>query len=115
MTTSVTQFFGDKEREFKLTPKLIPELERLTGAGIGSLCKRLFANEFSLVDIRETIRLGLIGGGAEPQDAATLVSVYADGAPLMQVYPLALSILEAVMFGAKQTLAPQQNEGGSNV
>lgn len=100
MTTSVNLFFGDKERTFKLTPKLIPELERIGGRGIGTMCKSLFAGDFSQVDIRETIRLALIGGGADPKDAATLVTVYADDAPLSQTYPLAVSILEALWFGA---------------
>ena len=34
-------FFGDAERTFALTPVLIEELERLTGAGIGAIAKRL--------------------------------------------------------------------------
>ena len=39
-------FFGDAQREFALNPKLIAELERVTGAGIGGLSKRFFAGEF---------------------------------------------------------------------
>ncbi|WP_457796640.1 gene transfer agent family protein [Methylocystis sp. S23] len=118
MTTAVNHFFGDKERTFRLTPKLIPELERVANAGIGTLCKRLFAGDFSHADIRETIRLALIGGGADPKDAATLVAVYADDAPLSQVYPLAVAILEALWFGSnatKEALAPETQEGASNV
>jgi hypothetical protein len=98
-------FFGDREREFRLGPKLIPELERLTGVGIGTLCKRLFAGDFSHADIIETIRLGLIGGGADPFDASTLVKVYASDAPLSASYPLAVSILEALWFG--RSVSPQ--------
>ena len=36
-------FFGDGEKQFLLTPEMIVELERKTGAGIGGLCRRLFA------------------------------------------------------------------------
>jgi hypothetical protein len=99
MSTTHTEFFGDAERAFRLTPKLIGELERLTGAGIGTLCKRLFAGDFSHADICQTIRLALIGGGTDPQEAANLVNVYAADAPLRLVYPLAVSILEAAWFG----------------
>lgn len=30
-------FFGDRDREFSLTPHLIPELEKITGKGIGAI------------------------------------------------------------------------------
>lgn len=97
------QFFGDADRDFRLTPELIIELERKTGAGIGSLCKRLFAGDFRHAEIMETIRLALIGGGESPQTAASLVATYAMPRPIMETYPLAVSILETAMFGAAQT------------
>jgi hypothetical protein len=113
MSTTYRAFFGHAERDFRMTPKLIVELERLTEVGIGSLCKRLFAGDFSHKDICETIRLGLIGGGADPQEAANLVAVYATDAPLARVYPLAVSILEATWFGTDDR---EQTEGeGANV
>jgi hypothetical protein len=100
-------FFGDGERDFKLTPELIVELERKTGAGIGGLCRRLFAGEFKHLDIVETIRLALIGGGTSPKDADALVSAYAINRPLDETYPLAISILESLWFGsAKKDAAP---------
>lgn len=99
MSTNHKEFFGDGERDFRLTPKLIAELERLTEAGIGTICKRLFAGDFSHKDICETIRLGLIGGGEEPQSAANLVAVYASDAPLARVYPTAVAILEKTWWG----------------
>ncbi|CAJ0861897.1 hypothetical protein AMST5_01439 [freshwater sediment metagenome] len=102
MSTTHREFFGDAERDFRLTPKLIGELERLTDAGIGALCKRLFAGDFSHKDICETVRLGLIGGGEDPQSAANLVAVYASDAPLARVYPTAVSILEAAWFGVDE-------------
>lgn len=110
-STTHHEFFGDAERDFRLTPRLIGELERLTDAGIGALCKRLFAGEFNHKDICETIRLALIGGGADPQEAANLVAVYASDAPLGRVYPLAVSILEATWFGGDaKTEEPEQAE-----
>jgi hypothetical protein len=93
-------FFGDSERDLRITPELIAELERKTGAGIGVLCQRLFGGQFSHADITETIRLALIGGGAVPKDADALVSAYARGRPLSETYPLAVGILECLWFGA---------------
>src|SRR5947209_5634848 len=96
------QFFGDAERGFKITPQLVIELERKTGAGIGSLCRRLFAGEFSHADLTETIRLGLVGGGADPKEADALIAAYAVDRPLFEVYPLAVSILEVLWFGTSK-------------
>ncbi|MHB2165736.1 gene transfer agent family protein [Alsobacter sp. R-9] len=93
-------FIGDGERTLRLTPNMIGELERKRGAGIGLIFRRLVSNEFALADVSETIRLGLIGGGTLPEDADALVKVYIAERPLAESYPLALSILERVWFGA---------------
>ena len=98
-----TAFFGDRERAFAIMPALIPELEAKTGAGVGSLCRRLFAGDFSHGDLTEPIRLALIGGGAAPKEAAPLVAPYVTGRPLAEVYPLAVAILETLWFGAAST------------
>jgi hypothetical protein len=112
MTITHTAFFGDREREFRLTPKLVQELERLTGAGLGELIERLIkTRRFYRADVVETIRLGLIGGGASPKDAATLINVYVDDSPLDQSYILATAIVSAVWFGAnwREQLADSEN------
>lgn len=92
-------FFGDAQRDFRLTPDLITELERRSGRGVGGLCRDLFASNFRHAEILETIRLALIGGGESPEDADALVKTYAAPAPVMTVYPLAVAILEMTMFG----------------
>jgi hypothetical protein len=99
-------FFGDGERTFKLTPELIVELERKTGAGIGGLCRRLFAGDFRHGDINETLRLALIGGGTSPKEADALVAAYAINRPLGETFPLAVAILEALYFGSKTEATP---------
>jgi hypothetical protein len=101
--TTHEAFFGDAVCKFRLTPELILELERKTGAGIGALCNRLFNREFGLTDVVETIRLGLIGGGQTPERSAELVAAYAQQRPLAETYPLAVEILHVLWFGrAKQ-------------
>ena len=97
---TLTQFFGDGERTFALSPALIEELERVCGAGIGAIAKRLFSGQFRHADILQVIRLGLIGGGEKPQVAASLIQVYAAAQPISEVLPLAVSILETLFFGA---------------
>lgn len=105
MTADLTHraFYGDGEKTFRITPELILELERKTGAGIGGLCRRLFAGDFRHADATETIRLALVGGGTSPEEADALVSAYAVNRPISEIYPLAVSILETLWFGAAQT------------
>jgi hypothetical protein len=68
-----TAFFGDAEYPFALTDPLIVELERITDTGLGALYMRTVAMQFTLSDISQTIRLGLIGGMMAPAKAAQLV------------------------------------------
>ncbi|OAF11691.1 gene transfer agent family protein [Bradyrhizobium neotropicale] len=95
---ALTAFFGDQEYTFKLTPALIRELEAKCGP-IGAITSRVFSRNFAQVDINETIRLALIGGGAAPKRAAELIAAYAEGRPLIETYELAAKILERTLFG----------------
>lgn len=99
MSTTHQAFFGDAEYSFRLTPKLITELEKNTGMGFGLLCNRVFARQFAMSDLSEVIRLALCGGGMAPQRAAELVATYVADRPISEVYPLAEAILEARYFG----------------
>lgn len=98
--TAFKHFLGESEHRFCITPKLIPELERVTGAGIGTLFKRLAEAHFRFAEITHTIRLGLIGGGMAPDAAAQLCAVYVEDRPLRETYPIALAILECLWHGA---------------
>jgi hypothetical protein len=92
-------FFGDGERTFALTPELIVELERKTGAGIGSLCLRFPEGNFRHAELVEIIRLSLIGGGTSPQEATALAETYAAKRPLSESFPIAVAVLQAVWNG----------------
>ena len=105
MSISVTAFFGDKERPFTLTDDMVMELETTTGTGIGTPFQRLTAHAFKLADLAEVIRLGLIGGGTNPEEAARLVNSYARNRPVAEVLPLATAILAARWLGADEVQA----------
>lgn len=94
----VKQFFGDAEHVFKLDPGMIVELERKAGSGIGAIVKRFLATEFTHADLTETLRLGLVGGGMDPQDAAALVDLYAERLSITHLYETALPVIEAAFF-----------------
>ena len=93
-------FFGDREHDFALTPHLIPELQRLTGKGIGALVDGI--RHASYAEITETIRLGLIGAGTKPADAAALVETYVPAAPLAEAHILAVDILTDLWVGPRE-------------
>lgn len=95
---ALTDFFGDQEYTFKLTPAVIRELETKCGP-VGAISNRVFSRNFAQADINETIRLALIGGGTAPKRAAELIAAYAEGRPLIETYELAAKILEQTMFG----------------
>lgn len=86
--------FGDGTYAFRLRFSQIVELQQNTGAGPFELYARLTAGFPKFEDVRETIRLGLIGGGegwigrteddegqrvaVDVAKAARLVSTYVD-------------------------------------
>lgn len=102
---TATAFFGDKERPFTLSDDMVAELEAKTETGIGTLFQRLTAHAFRLADLAEVIRLGLIGAGTSPEEAARLVSTYARNRPVAEVLPLATAILAARWLGADEVQA----------
>lgn len=95
-------FFGDGEKLFAFPSReLIEELERKTGQGVGALFRRFRQSDYSFSDVTEIIRLGLIGGGAAPAEADRLVSVYAIGRPLAEVFDVADGVITALFFGTE--------------
>jgi len=98
-------FFGDGEKTFALAGHEV-ELERKTGASIGAVYTRVMTGQFSFADIIEVIRLGLIGGGTSPKDAADLVEAYARPTPIIEAFQLAADILEARWSGKVEAPAP---------
>lgn len=96
------EFLGDGEKSFRLTIPMIEELQRRTVTPIGTLCRRVFARDYSVGELFETIRLGLIGGGTDPQEADALVKTYVQPRTLNENWLLATSILELAYFGPSQ-------------
>ncbi len=94
-------FFGDRERDFALTPHLIPEYQRLTGNPIGATIASI--RRLSHAEITEAIRLGLIGAGTSPEEAAKQVSTYLPVLPLGAANALAVEILADLWTGPTDT------------
>lgn len=95
----ITMTWGDGEHYFRLGRKVIQELQEKTGKGPFALYRRIEAGDWTIQDLSETIRLGLIGGGMAPAEAAKLMKNYFDDTPLLQHWPAARNILLAALTG----------------
>ena len=80
---------------------LLLELEEKCGAGIAAIMRRLEDGTWKLNDLRETIRLGLIGGGKTPAEAMVAVKRHVDERPLAEGVLLAYEIIAAAMVGVQ--------------
>jgi hypothetical protein len=96
----VTLDWADGTYLFRLPIGGVEELEENTGYGLPVLVRRAINQEFKVREIRETIRIGLIGGGQTPIAALTLLRRYFDERPYAENVGTAIRILNAVYLGA---------------
>lgn len=80
---------------------LILDLEEKCKAGLAAILARIVNSQWGVNDIRETIRLGLIGGGMAPDKAMAAVRNHVDENPngLTPSVMVAYAVLEAVLVG----------------
>lgn len=122
-STRITRPFAGRERAFDVAPlAIIEKLERACGAGMGEILGRLQGRGFNPMtgmpdpffrhaDIRETIRLGLIGAGATDAEATEWVIDAIDGRPIAEHLGLAAAIMTAYAFGVDDALGNSEGAG----
>ena len=102
--------FGDGPHRFRLAMGELEELQEKTGFGPFTLMHRLISGEWSVADIREPLRLGLIGGGMQPEAALLLVRRYVDQRNAWIHYAgVAKLVVMAAISGAPEEL-PGKND-----
>lgn len=94
--------WADGIHKFRLPIGQLRELQEKTDCGPMELVNRLLRGTWRVDDVRETIRLGLIGGGTEPTRALSLVMRYVDARPLAESVPMAQAILSVLLFGLEE-------------
>lgn len=100
---AITVDFADGPHIFRLGMAELEELQEKTSVGPFVLLQRLIKNEWRLVDVREAIRLGLIGGGMGAIAALSLVKRYVIERPdWYQNAALAQIIVGAAILGAPE-------------
>ena len=93
---------GDgKQRRFFLGGDELALIKREAGRGFYSLFVN-FGRDAEPEEVRAVLRLALIGGGADPSEAADVVAYYASPPrPLKTAYLIAYECLEAAWNGAE--------------
>lgn len=91
--------FGDAVYPVFLGIEHHRELQEKTGAGPYAVMRRIVAGDWRIDDLRETIRLGLIGGGMEAHRALVLTMRYVDARPKLEAVDPALKILDIALSG----------------
>lgn len=113
------------EHQFQLRLGELSQLQEKTDCGPEFLLRKLQAGQWLAVELREILRLGLIGGGMDHVSALKAVTRALDAAPLMTFKVPALTVLIAALYGppddeAGKTLpevptpAPEKTENGSS-
>lgn len=101
-TGKVTLPWGDGEYEFRLAYKQLLLLQEECDAGPAFMANRLREQDadWRVKDIRETIRLGLMGAGMSQADALTKITRFVDSVPLEENRLVAWVILKTAIVGA---------------
>ncbi len=90
--------WGGERRRFRLGIGELVALQDRVAAGPVEILNRLRDQTWRVADLKETIRLGLEGGGLAPGEAAALVRRYVEGRPLMESVPVAMVVLASALF-----------------
>ncbi|MEM9965010.1 MAG: gene transfer agent family protein [Asticcacaulis sp.] len=99
-SAKVNVFFGDGKHDFQLDIPRLEELQEKVDLGPEALARAIASGNWRAEHLRETIRLGLIGAGMEPEAAFKLVERYAGAGYLSGCKSVAYEILMAAMAGA---------------
>lgn len=107
---SITLVWGDGEQTFRLAIGQFRELqEKVNGRRLAigapmigpmTFVRLLQANDAWPDDIRDVLRIGLVGGGMKPNEANRLMTHYFDPVPPLENMKPAFTVLLAGLAGA---------------
>lgn len=93
---------------FQLRLGELHQLQEKTDSGPEFLLRKLQAGQWAASDLREILRLGLVGGGLDHASAVKAVDCALNNVPLMDFKVPALAVLVAALYG------PPDDEVGKN-
>lgn len=103
------------EHPFLLRIGELLALEKSCASGVGVVFGRLAsslagATEWHVLDITETLRLGLIGGGMARDEAQRVVSSTTDRVGLLALAPIAMTVLLGSLKGSDDDDDPEDTD-----
>lgn len=101
------------EHTFRLAIGEWVQLQEKCDIGPPELLARLGEGRWRIHDVRETIRLGLIGGGMKPADANILVQRNVDERPLIENVMVARAIVIASLVGVPDEAVGKDQAAGA--
>lgn len=108
---SIDITWADNDYRFRTRLKEWREIQEKCNAGLAEIMERLLRGRWRVDDIREPIRIGLIGGGMTPIQALELVKRYVDERPLAESVMVSYAILSAAIVGPPEdTVGKEQAE-----
>jgi hypothetical protein len=130
----IVRAWGDADRTFRLGIGEWRKIQETCDAGPGEIAARLAAwvalrqanpragflqllaaggvGAWRIDDVREPLLRGLVGGGLNPTEAASVVRELHDDRPLMENLDLALAVVLASLVGAgDETVGEAEGEG----
>lgn len=109
----IRAMFGDDEYPFRVGfPEAQEWEEKRDKSLMYTFTTSLQLRAMRLDDAREIIRIGLIGGGMTPVNALVLVKRYVEQRPIEENVELALSVMEAALFGSPEYRAAKGKADG---
>nr|WP_205919222.1 gene transfer agent family protein [Rhizobium binae] len=107
--------FADGTYKFGLSWALASEWEKDTNRSLmATFLQAARIHVATMGDIREIVRLGLIGGGTEPAKALRLVRAYVEERPAVENFPLMISILDAFLNGHPEPTPTETESAPAN-
>lgn len=104
--------FGDGIKDFALTIGGLEELQEACDAGPEEIFFRIKTGKWRVADVRETLRIALIGGGLPATRALVLVDRHASTGGLAEWKVLAAAIIAAALDGAPDEDTPAGESKG---
>ncbi|EJW12733.1 hypothetical protein A33M_1703 [Rhodovulum sp. PH10] len=93
--------WGGDERRFRLAIDQCLALEERRGCGLAEIRQRLATDRWHIDDIRETLRLGLIGGGVDGKLARELIDRHCGAGKLYDGVIVALAVITAAVVSPR--------------
>lgn len=101
----------DGEYDFQLRLGELQKLQEACDAGPMHIRRRLLSDEWKIEDVRETLRLGLIGAGMKQDEALTLIRRHVDPPHLAENTLNAVLVVSAAVIGVEDERLGEQPAG----